>query len=367
VLRVLADASCLRDARRDAGIGRYASLLLDALASVPDVSVDAVIPRRPPRSESRPGRWMHAQPALVRRALRERPDVVHGLGGEPVFGWPAARQVVTLHDVELWRSGPVGGASGARGAMLGGYARSIERRLRRCAALLAISSVVADEAVALLGVEPSRVHVVPHGVPPGFSATPSARDEALREAYGVATVDGPYLMWTGSLRSRDPRKALDVLVEAVAGLGPRAVRLVLAGAPGAETRRVAAMARRSQVHVLMTGHVPDESLAALLRGAAGVVVPSLHEGFGLPALEAMACGAPLVATRAGNLPALVGDAGVLVEPGSAEALRSGIASVLGDAALAARLREAGPLRAEQFSWQRAAELTVEVYRAVAQR
>jgi glycosyltransferase involved in cell wall biosynthesis len=365
VLRVLADASCLRDARRDAGIGRYASLLLDALAEVPDVAVEAVVPRRPPRSESRPGRWMHAQPGLVRRALHERPDVVHGLGGEPVAGWPGRRQVVTLHDVELWR--PSVAAGGLRGAVLGGYARYVERRLRRCAALLAISAVVADEAVSLLGVEPSRVHVVPHGAPPGFAASPSERDEALRAACGVAAADGPYLMWTGSLRSRDPRKALDVLLDAVAGLGPRAVRLVLAGAPGAETRRVAAMARRAQVHVLMPGHVPDESLAALLRGAAGVVVPSLHEGFGLPALEAMACGAPLVATRAGNLPALVDDAGVLVEPGSADALREGIAAVLGDAALAARLRSAGPRRAEEFSWRRTAEQTVEVYRLVAQR
>jgi len=365
VLRVLADASCLRDARREAGIGRYASLLLSALASVPDVAVEAVVPQRPPRSESRPGRWVHAQPLLLRRALRSRPDVVHGLGGEPVAGWPTARQVVTLHDVELWRSGAAGGSVGLRGAVLGGYARYVERRLRRCAALLAISEVVADEAVSLLGVERSRVHVVPHGVPPGFSSSPSPRDEALREEYGVATADGPYLMWTGSLRSRDPRKALDVLLEAVAGMGPRAVRLVLAGAPGAETRRVAAMARRSQVHVLMPGHVPDESLAALLRGAVGVVVPSLHEGFGLPALEAMACGAPLVATRAGNLPALVDGAGVLVEPGSADALRSGIVSVLGDEVLAARLREAGPLRAAEFSWQRTAERTVEVYRAVA--
>jgi glycosyltransferase involved in cell wall biosynthesis len=363
VLRVLADASCLRDARRDAGIGRYASLLLDALRGLPDLSVEAVIPARPPRSEARPARWAHAQRPLVLRAWRERPALVHGLGGEPVLGWPARRQVVTLHDVELWRGVP----GGARGAGLGMYARLIEGGVRRCAGLLAISSVVADEVVEVLGVPRSRVFVVPHGVPPGFSAVASERDESLRAACGVAAEDGPYLMWTGSLRAHDPRKALEVLVEAVAGFGPRAVRLVMAGAPGAETRRVAALARRWQVRVVLPGHVPDETLAALLRGAACVVVPSLHEGFGLPALEAMACGAPLVATRAGNLPWLVGDGGVLVEPGSEEALRAGIASVLEDAGLAERLRSAGPVRAAEFSWRRTAEMTADVYRAVSRR
>jgi len=362
VLRVLAEASCLRDARREAGIGRYAALLLAALRDVPEVSVEAVVPARQPRSESRPGRWVHAQRPVVTRAWRERPALVHGLGGDPVLGWPPSRQVVTLHDVELWRSVAAGGSA----VGLGLYARLIEGGLRRCGGLLAISEVVAAEAVEVLGVPRSRVFVVPHGVPPGFSSVATARDAELRAASGVDG-EGPYLMWTGSLRSRDPRKAVEVLVEAVAGLGPRAVRLVLAGAPGVETRRVAALARRSQVHVVLPGHVSDESLAAMLRGASAAVVPSLHEGFGLPALEAMACGTPLVVTRAGNLPVLVGEAGVLVAPGSADALRVGLESVLGDAALAARLRTLGPERAAAFSWRRTAEMTVDVYRAVAQR
>jgi len=365
MLRVLAEASCLVDARRDAGIGRYAALLLEAMGGVEGVNVEAVVPHRPPRSESRPGRWVHAQRPVVTRAWRERPALVHGLGGEPALGWPARRQVVTLHDLELWRGVRVTG--GVRGAALGLYARLIEGGVRRCAALLAISEVVADEAVAMLRVPRSRVHVIPHGVPPGFTAAAGERDEELRTACGVPSSDGPYLMWTGSLRMRDPRKALEVLVEAVAGLGPRAVRLVMAGAPGAETRRVAALARRSQVRVVMPGHVPDATLAALLRSAAGAVVPSLHEGFGLPALEAMACGAPLVATRAGNLPALVGDAGLLVEPGSSEALLDGVRAVLGDAELASQLRAAGPARAAGFSWRRTAEMTADVYRAVAQK
>jgi O-antigen biosynthesis alpha-1,3-rhamnosyltransferase len=364
VLRVLADASCLRDRRRDAGIGRYATLLLDALGDVPDVAVTPVIPRRPPRSESRPGRWLHAQPLLGYRALRERPAVLHGLGGEPALGWPPGRQVVTVHDLEL--RGVAAGWAGPLGRALRLYVSGVEMLLRRCGALIAVSEVVAGEVCEQIGVERSRVHVVPHGVTPGFDATAGDGDESLRAAVGVSG-DGaaPYVVWVGSLRSHDPRKALDVLLDAAAGLGPRAVRLVLVGAPGAETRRVAAVARRSQLHVVLPGHVPDATLAALLRGAGAAVVPSLHEGFGLPALEAMASGAPLVVARSGNLPALVGDAALIVEPGDADALRSGLAGVLGDAVLTATLREAGPHRAAQFTWRRTAEATAAVYRRVA--
>lgn len=362
MLRVLADASCLGDRRRDAGIGRYATLLLAALAELDAVSVTPVTPRRPPRSESRPGRWLHAQPSLAWGAVRERPAVVHGLGGEPVLGWLPGRQVVTVHDLAL-RDG-AWGLGGVRGRALGWYAAGMEGMLRRCGALIAVSAVVAEEVSVRLRLPQSRVHVVPHGVTPGFSPVPAADDDVLQASCGVVAGE-PYLVWTGSLRSHDPRKALDVLLSAVAELGPRAVRLVLVGAAGAETRRVAAVARRSQVHVLMPGHVPDAILAALLRGCAAAVVPSLHEGFGLPALEAVACGAPLVAARAGNLPALVGDAGLLVEPGDAGALRDGLSRVLGDPVLAATLREAGPHRAAQFTWRRTAAATVDVYRTVA--
>jgi glycosyltransferase involved in cell wall biosynthesis len=367
VLRVLADASCLRDRRRDAGIGRYATLLLDALRDVPDLAVTPVVPRRPPRSESRPGRWMHAQPLLAWRALRERPSLLHGLGGEPALGWPSGRQVVTVHDLEL--RGAAAGWAGPRGRALRAYTAAVERLLRRCGALIAVSEVVATEVCDALGVERSRVHVVPHGVTPGFDATPRDGDAALRASAGVTGDDvaAPYVVWVGSLRSHDPRKALDALLEAAAGLGPRAVRLVLVGAPGAETRRVAAVARRHQLHVVLPGHVADATLAALLRGAAAAVVPSLHEGFGLPALEAMACGAPLVASRAGNLPALVGDAALLVAPGDAGTLQAGLAAVLGDAVLAATLREAGPHRAAGFTWRRTAEATAAVYRSLAAR
>lgn len=117
----------------------------------------------------------------------------------------------------------------------------------------------------------------------------------------------------------------------------------------------------------LTGYVPDQTLAALYRGAGAVVIPSLDEGFGLPMLEAMACGAPVVATRTGNLPDLAGDAALLVQPGDSEGLAAAIRDVLSDSGLRQRLVSAGRRRAADFSWVRTAQATAQVYRAAAGR
>lgn len=305
-------------------------------------------------------RWLHAQPSILANALRVRPHIVHAPGGDPVAGWPAARQVVTLHDVVPWTAPEY---SGRR--LLGAWLSLEALRLRRCGAVIADSPTVAEEAVSILGVCRSRVHVVALGVDPVFSASVRPGDPADRAGAGVA-VDGRYVLWAGSLVSHDPRKALDVLLEAMAALMRRRpeLTLVLTGAPGLEGERVAAVGDGLGVRTLRTGFVPDATLAALYRGAAAVAIPSLHEGFGLPALEAMACGAPVVTSRAGNLEALVDDAGLLVPAGDAAPLARALEAVLSDPELAARLRARGPQRAAGFTWAHAAERTLDVYCAV---
>jgi glycosyltransferase involved in cell wall biosynthesis len=307
--------------------------------------------------ESWPVRWLHAQPSILASALRVRPDIVHAPGGDPVAGWPAARQVVTLHDVVPWTAPEY---SGRR--LLGAWLSLEALRLRRCGAIIADSSTVAEEAVGILGIERSRVHVVPLGVDPVFDASTRTGDPADRAGAGVAEA-GRYVLWAGSLVSHDPRKALDVLVEAIAALTRRRpeLTLVLAGAGGPEGERVAALSDGLGVRTVRTGFVADATLAALYRGAAAVAIPSRHEGFGLPALEAMACGAPVIASRAGNLEALVEGAGVLVPAGDAGALARALEAVLSDPALAARLAAQGPEHAAGFTWAHAAERTLEVY------
>jgi len=361
-LRVLLDASAIADGRRDAGIGRYARELSSALSHVDDIAVSIETPRSPPLSESRPGRFAHAQPALIRAALRLHPDIAHGLGGEPVAGFPLSRQVVTIHDVEMWRA-PA--STKLRRIALRAYAAVLVGRYRRCGALIAVSRASADEAIATLGLEPKRVHVVPEGVSSTFSSRPELTDAEIRAAVGVE--ESRYVLWTGSLRSRDPRKGLDVLLAAMTRLGPNAPPLLMAGPEGEESERIRWEATRLGLQVILSGGRSDRELASLYRAASVVVLASNHEGFGLPALEAMACGAPVVATTVGNIPDLAGDVALLVPPRDPAALAGALRMVLEDDDLAGRMRAVGPQRAAAYTWSRAAVLTADVYRRVAGR
>jgi len=357
-LRVLLDAGCLSDGRRAAGIGRYAQELIAALRSRDDVDIDVAQPERPPRSESRPGRFLHAQPAVLRAAARFRPHVVHALGGEPVLAVPSSRQVVTVHDVEMWREQP---PTRLRGVALRAYGAALAGRYRACAAVVAVSRTTAEEATRTLGLDGSRVHVVPHGVSAVFTSEPQAADDAIRSALGL---DDRYVVWSGSLRHHDPRKGLDSLLDAMSLLGP-GITLALAGAPGAESDRVATRTALMGVRTILCGQLSDARLGAVLRGARALVISSRHEGFGLPALEAMACGAPVIATSVGNLPDLAGPAAILVPPRDSQALASSLRCLLADGGRAGDMRRAGLARAAQFSWQRAAERVCAVYREVA--
>lgn len=361
---MVVDATALRDGRAAAGIGRYVARLLAALDELDDgPALTVALPRGRARSENRGWRWLAGQPRVLRTALRRRPGVVHGPAGEPALGWPRRRQVVTVHDVVPWTDAAVS----PPGRGLAAYLALQRRLLRNCGALIAVSATVAAEASAALDIPAERFRVVAEGVEAPFESDPGADDARLRAACG--TPEGPYVVWAGSMRSPDPRKALDVLVEAAGELERegRGVPLVLAGATGAASEQLGVLAAERGVRLRLTGYVSDDTLAALYRGAAVAALPSRHEGFGLPALEAMACGVPLVAGRAGNLPNLCGDAALLVAPGDPRELALALGAALGDPATAVRLRVAGPLRAAAFSWRRCAAETVAVYREICSR
>jgi len=357
-MRVVIDGSALRDGRRQAGIGRYVSRLAAALSALHDIRVSLV---EPPvhLPESWVKRYVLAQPWIVGQALAKRATILHAPATDPVAGWPLSRQVVTVHDVMAWTT-----HAAPSGTWTARYLEFQRKRFAGCAAIIAVSAATAAEATTVLGLRSDRVHVVPHGIEEVFRATAEPADDASRRQAGVTTTG--YVLWVGSLRAFDARKALDVLVDAAGSLQP-APSLVFAGADGPEADRVRARARERGLAAITTGYVSDETLAALYRGAGVVAVPSLHEGFGFPVLEAFACGAAVVTTSGGNLAELAGDSAIVVRPGDARELAGAIGTVLGDDPIRRRLREAGTRRARDFTWARAARATAGVYRSVAER
>jgi alpha-1,3-rhamnosyl/mannosyltransferase len=275
------------------------------------------------------------------------------MASEASLAWPPTRQVVTLHDVIPW-------TRDIRAMPTRRYIDHQASQMRRCAAIIAVSKTAGAEAIEELGLDASRVHVIPEGVDAVFGARPAGDDADIRRRLGVP-VRG-YVLWVGTLRHHDPRKALEVLIDAMTGVGD--TTLVMVGAPGEESGRLAALAAERGLRLVLPGFVTDAELAALYRGAGVLAVPSLHEGFGLPVLEALACGAPVVATAAGNLAALAAEAAVLVPPGDATTLAAAIGRLLRDPEESASLAAAGPAVASAYSWDRAAEMTVAVYREV---
>jgi alpha-1,3-rhamnosyl/mannosyltransferase len=356
------------DARKidDFGIGTYLEGLLGEFAALGRPA--RLVAYLPPGRAPDPGlraltiTW-EVEPAppysarelwrLAWRARRDGAAVYHAphYVCPPVLPCPA---VVTVHDLIHLRFPPT------RGRALGPlYARVMLRLAAwRAAALLTVSEATRRDLVARLGVRPERVRVIPNGVAAAFA--PAADPEAVAAGLGDLGVVAPYVLFVGNPL---PHKNLDRLLRAWAGLPGEAGRLVVAGvAPGrraAVDAAVVAAGVGGRVHVLPP--VPRAALVRLYQGARAVACPSLWEGFGLPALEAMACGTAVVASDRGALPEVVGDAALTVDPTRVDALREALYALTVQESLRAALAARGVARARTFSWRRAAEATLAVY------
>ncbi|MBK5223749.1 MAG: glycosyltransferase family 4 protein [Acidimicrobiia bacterium] len=277
-------------------------------------------------------------------------DVVHGTN----FVVPPTRagSVVSVHDLTFHHHPEMCTAPTLQ------YPSLIRRAIARGAWVHTDSQFVADEVVEVYGAAPERVVAVPLGVHPPVHA-----DAA--EGHRIAGGDR-YVVAVGTV---EPRKDLPLLVEAfdeLAATDPE-LRLVHAGPDGwgadAFTERIDRSPHRDRI--VRLGWVDDATRSALLHGAAVLAYPSRYEGFGLPPLEAMSVGTPVVATAVGSLPEVLGDAAILVPPSDASALAEALALVIDDVAERARLVRLGIARATHHRWDRCAAGMVALYRRAA--
>jgi glycosyltransferase involved in cell wall biosynthesis len=238
---------------------------------------------------------------------------------------------------------------------LSGQTRRSCRAARR---VIAISESSRQDVHRHFGVPLSRIDVVTPGVDARYRPLPPAEVAAFRRRQGLPE---RFILHVGTLQ---PRKNLVTLIEAAAALDDAGVPLVLVGGKGwffeKIFARVAALGMEDRVH--FAGYVPDEALPLWYNAASLFAFPSLYEGFGLPVVEAMACGAPVVAADVSSIPEAAGTAGLLFDPQDVTALRDRITAVLQDAELAATMRAEGLQHARRFSWARAGRQTAAVYR-----
>jgi glycosyltransferase involved in cell wall biosynthesis len=209
-----------------------------------------------------------------------------------------------------------------------------------------------------LGIRPDKVSVIPNGVDERFAPRTPEEIEAVRRALGINATD--YILCVGSL---EPRKNLRRLIEAWAKIPPMLgadVELVIAGARGSSRVFDSVGLDPLPPRVHFTGYVSDEQLPALYSGALALVYPSLYEGFGLPPLEAMACGTPVVTSSGTSLAEVAANVAVMVDPEDVDSIAHGIRRVVSSSALREELRRRGLERASQNTWERTARQTLDL-------
>ena len=355
---VLLDMRPLQGPSASRGVGAYARGLLKGLIKAGfdtnltlllDVAFDA--PALPVGRYRLAGcrRRSHGQLAAYEDAValtadleRIAPDVYHAIDFH-LPGRCPTRLVVTLHDLIPW----AWGGSRMRGErMRYGIFR---RLLPRADLVIAVSDATSEDAVRLRVAVRQKIRVIRESADTAFVPRHGAAAR-VREKWGI---DGRYLLFVGALDARkDPHALLRAWT--TARLAHPDLRLLIAGVPGRQ-------APPSMSGAVQLGRVDDEELADLYSAASCLVFPSRYEGFGLPCLEAMACGCPVAAFRNTSIPEVVDGAGILVEDGDAEALGEAVTEVMREPE---RWKRAGLERARQFSWDKAARETISAYESL---
>jgi glycosyltransferase involved in cell wall biosynthesis len=367
---------------RIGGIGRYAIRLVEALLDLsaqeaPDLELviftapqtDRLVLREMQTTVCE--RFCRIKSTLLRSSVLlpagvvlEHIDLFHGLdqSGIPFF-FRTGKSVVTLHDV-IPLALPWAFPPRHRWVLTAALAR-----VRRQADLVIVpSAAAAEDVVRYLNMDRQRITVIPMGCDARFQPmVNAARLVQLRRRYALPE---RYVLFVGTL---EPRKNIALLLEAFSRLLAERpqddIQLVVAGGKGwGDGRLIATMeALNIRRRVIFTGFVEDDDLPDLYRGAQMFVYPSLYEGFGLPVLEAMACGTPVITSNRSSLPEVVGDAALLIDPTRPDDLAAAMSAIMSNGALHEELRGKGLARAKEFTWEAVAHKTMDVYRAVCAR
>jgi glycosyltransferase involved in cell wall biosynthesis len=340
------------------GSGQYLRALVSAFKlCAPDNEYSLIVPRA---EVGNLGKLWFEQITFGNTCRRERASIAHvPYFASPLF--PSVHTVVTIHDLiplllPAYRGSP----------LVRAYTRLVAAGARRADAVVADSECSKRDIVKHLGIDVERVHVIY-----------LAADARYRPVDDTARVRGKYalpekyLLYLGGF---DQRKNVRVIIEAVARLPElytAGCRLVFAGVQlGKDSkffpnpRRMAREIGLPDDAIQYLGWVDEDDKPALYSGSTAFLFPSLYEGFGLPPLEAMACGAPVICSSASSLPEVVGGAAITVNPNDVDAWAEAIRLVVNDGARRADLRERGIAQATKFSWERTARETLEVYRKV---
>jgi glycosyltransferase involved in cell wall biosynthesis len=337
------------------GVAIYASNLLQYLRQIPDVEV-VPLTNRPSQGKPRANKTLWMQTLLPWQLLNEHLDTCHFTNYVASL-WTPCPSVVTVHDMTLWLYPEYH----YRRRLLA-MRPLIPLVAHRAQAVIAVSHATKRDMVRILNIPEAKVHVVHSAPAPHFQPLAAGIDrQALRRQLGLPE---QYILHVGTI---EPRKNLARLVEAFARLRSTGApqHLLLVGPRGWKAEPVFAMVEQlgmeSAVHVM--GHVPDAALVAMYNLADVVAIPSLYEGFGLPLVEAMACGAPVVTSGRGALSEIAGEAAEFIDPESVDSLADGLRRVLVDEQRAHELKARGLAQAALYSWQATALATLRVHKA----
>ena len=346
--------------RQKAGIGRYARSLIRALARLDHENAYVLLSAgKEQDGEPWPANfclrtlpltdrhlsilWQKLRLPLPVEWLTGRLDLFHS----PDFVLPPvrrARTVLTIHDLSFLRHPDCSSP-----ALLEYLMSAVPRSVARADLVLADSQSTQRDLIELMGVDAARIRVVYPAVDETFVRSDQAGVAAVRARYQI---DGPYILSLGTLQ---PRKNYVRLIEAFGMLKETSGiphRLVIGGGPGWLYEPIYETIERLglQAEVRMLGYVDEGDLPALYTGADVFAFPTLYEGFGIPVLEAMACGTPVVASNTSSLPEAAGDAALLVSPTDTEAMAEAIGLAIDDADLRAHLVQSGLMQCQRFSW-----------------